>query len=183
MIGSVSGPRTEGKTQLDDGAVERINGLFQIDAEVLAGIQRACDRDQPSSQVGINPMVAPFVGVGQRGARDVTANAQMIEPAPESSQAGFDVAQALAIGQLRKGHREKLVPAGKPTHLPVAPIAIHSPAEFVSRNEIHQLCENGFAQMHRPLPPKTQGKDGQKRLRNSNRKRPVLTTNSYVQAT
>jgi hypothetical protein len=122
--------------------------------------------------------VASSVGIGQRAARDAAADAQVIKATPQSPQAGLDVAQALAIGQLRERHAEKLVPARKTADLVVALITIHTAAEFARRNEIHQLREHRFAQMHVPPPPEIPGKDDQSRIQNSNRKRYALPANS-----
>src|SRR5438874_11953546 len=100
----------------------------------------------------------------------------MIETTPESAQAGFDVAQALAIGQLRESHREKLVPARKAADLAVALITIHAAPKLLRGNEIHQLREDRFALMHAVHPPEIPAKDGQNGLWNSNRKRFVVTS-------
>ena len=70
-----------------------------------------------------------FVGIGQSAARDRAANAQVIEPAFLRAQAGHDVAQTLAEGQLGKGHAEKLVPTGETPHPIVASVALHTLGE------------------------------------------------------
>jgi hypothetical protein len=56
----------------------------------------------------------------------------------------LDVAQALAKGQLRKGHAQKLIPAGEAFDLVVAVVALHALAKFVRGEKIHQLGENSF---------------------------------------
>ena len=53
--------------------------------------------------------VAGFVGIGQRALGDVATDAQVVELGLVRAQAGFDVAQALAVSELREGHAEKLV--------------------------------------------------------------------------
>jgi hypothetical protein len=47
-----------------------------------------------------------FVRVGQSRARHFAAEPHVIQLALESTQAGLDIAQALAIGELREGHRQ-----------------------------------------------------------------------------
>ena len=76
-------------------------------------IERSRDADQDLRKVGKDPPVMRFVGVGQSRARHFAAKPHVVELAPIELQAGLDIAQTLAIGQLREGHREKLVPAGK----------------------------------------------------------------------
>src|SRR5450755_627506 len=104
----------------------------------------------------------------------------MIKPRPQGAQAGFDVAQALAIGELGKGHAQKLVPAGKTADLVVALIALDATAKLVRGNEIQQLREHRLAKMHGPRPPRMREKHGCKGRRNSNRKRAVRVLNSLA---
>ena len=75
----------------------------------------------------------------------MAANPRMIKSRPQGAQAGFDIAQTLAIGELGKGQAEKLVPAGKAADFVVAAITIHATAKLVCRNEIHQLREHRLA--------------------------------------
>src|SRR6266851_904015 len=52
-------------------------------------------------------------GIGQSGASDGTLEPHVIELAADGSQTGLDITETLSISQLREGHREKLVAAGK----------------------------------------------------------------------
>jgi hypothetical protein len=52
-------------------------------------------------------------------------------------------------------------------------VAIHTTMELVSGDEIHQLREDGFADIHGLHPPVVSGKNGHKCKANSNRKRSV----------
>jgi hypothetical protein len=58
--------------------------------------------------------------MGQSVARDLAANAEMIELALLRAQASFDIAQTLSIGELREGHAKKLIPARKSLEFVVA---------------------------------------------------------------
>ena len=77
----------------------------------------------------------------------------MIKPCGSCSQAGLDVAQALAKGQLRKGHAQKLIPAGKALDFEVAVVSLNALPKFVRREKIHQLGENRFSGIHGRVPP------------------------------
>jgi hypothetical protein len=77
----------------------------------------------------------------------------MIEPGGGCPQAGLDVAQALAKGQLRKGHAQKLIPTGEALDFEVAVVPLNALAKFVSREKIHQLGENSFSGIHGRVPP------------------------------
>jgi hypothetical protein len=76
------------------------------------------------------------------------ADARMIEPCGSCSQAGLDVAQALAKGQRCKGHAQKLIPTGEALDFEVAVVPLNALAKFVRREKIHQLGENSFSGIH-----------------------------------
>ena len=134
-------------------AVERVDGLLQLHPEVFVGVQGARRGDQNLRQVGVNPIVAHFVGVGERAARDVAADTRVIQSRAQSAQTNFDLAQTVAAGQLRKSHTEKLVPTRKSADLVVAAIAITQRRNScVGMKSIN--CANTVlpACMRRPLP-------------------------------
>jgi len=116
--------------QIDGRRVQRIDRIGQVDPQVLVAIESPRLRDQQLREIGIDPPVAGLVGIGQRAARDRAANPQMIEPAFLRAQAGYEVAQTLAEGQLRKGHAEKLVPTRKTPYPVVARVALHTLAKL-----------------------------------------------------
>src|SRR5260370_8839278 len=102
----------------------------------------------------------------------------MIQLSTKSTQARFDVAQTLAISELREGHGEKLVPTRKARHPILARITSHTAPKFVNGNEIHQLREHRPASVH--LTSLLVPKDGEWGRLNSNRKRLFSLLNSYV---
>ena len=55
-------------------------------------------------EIQIEKAVARLVGVGQCGARRLGAESHVVELGTERTQARFDVAEALAVGQLGKRH-------------------------------------------------------------------------------
>jgi len=66
----------------------------------------------------------------------------VIEFVALGTQAGFDVAQALAIGQLGKGHAEELVVAREFSDSVIALIPLNAFVEFVPGEEIQELGED-----------------------------------------
>ena len=66
--------------------------------------------DEDESQLEVDAPVARLVGIGQRRASDCP-NAHVVKLAGLSRQTHFDIAQAFAVGQLRKGHDAKLLGA------------------------------------------------------------------------
>jgi hypothetical protein len=165
-------PRKQRQTQVDGGGVQRIDRRVQIETQIGVGLQGAGNRNQPLRQIGVDAPVAALVGIGQRGAFDCAAKAGVIEPASLRTQAYLDVAQALAIGQLRKGHGQKLVPARQTAHPAVAVVALHAPAELVVRDQAHELREHRLPLIHpRPSSLVLGGRyGGATAKRNSNRK-------------
>jgi hypothetical protein len=75
----------------------------------------------------------------------------VIELAAYGSQTCFDIAEAFAVRELSKAHRQKLVPAGETFLLVVAPISIYTLLELISRKVLHELRENSLAKVHPSL--------------------------------
>src|ERR1019366_9564653 len=77
-------------------------------------------------------------------------------------QAGLDIAQALAIGQLREGHRQQLVPTGKSPEVRVAMVAGNTLLKFLFGQMLDQLREDGAARVHPSLvSPRRQAEGSQ----------------------
>jgi hypothetical protein len=70
------------------------------------------------------------------------------------AQAGFDVAQALATGELRKCHGQILVEAAEALELVLAAIARDPAPQAVQRQVADDLCENEAAGIHLAPPPR-----------------------------
>ena len=85
LLGSVARQWEQGKTQIDGAAIEGVDGLLHIHAEVLVGVKPARRGDHPLRRSGVNPKVAGFDGTGGRAAPDVTANAEMTKVRPKAS--------------------------------------------------------------------------------------------------
>jgi len=76
------------------------------------------------------------------------------------TQTRFDVAQALAIGQLREGHAEVLIETREPLDLVLAGIPRDAAVKRVQRQMLHHLREYELAQVHRHLPRTARPQDG-----------------------
>jgi hypothetical protein len=66
----------------------------------------------------------------------------------QSPQTGFNIAQALAIGQRSKGHNKILLSAGKLLDVPVAVVASNATAKLAIREKSNQLGEDAPAFVH-----------------------------------
>jgi len=122
-------------------------------------------------EVGVNTPVAFFVGIGQCAAGDLGAYAHVVELVALGFEAGFDVAQALSIGELRECHGTILVLASKALDVSVAIVSLSATPKGVQRQMIHHLCKNEFACIHRLTSPNwnTRLKRGASRIDSSSR--------------
>ena len=145
-------PREYRQAQIDGGGIQSVNGVFQIDSKRLVGIKPSRHRDQTLCEVAVDAPVASCVGVGQGVARHDAADTQVIELGGLRAQTGFDVAQTLAKGQLRKGHRQVLIQTSEPLDLVMSTIMRHTATKSRQRQMFHQLRKHQLACMHQ-LPP------------------------------
>lgn len=143
-------------TQIDGRGIQGVDRplplveLFQ--AERLVHVQATRFGDQALREVGVHTPVALLVGIGQRASRDGSgAKSQVVDLLGYRPKTRLDVAQTLAVGELRKGHAEELVPAGEALHSTVAVAPPDQPPERVPRQVVHELSENGASLVHLPL--------------------------------
>ena len=108
-------------------------------------------------EVGIDPPVMALVGIGQCGARHPSTEAHVIELAAHRPQTRLDVAQALAVSQLREGHRQVLVPARETSPVSITAITGHTLLKLVGGQVVHELSKNGLAGIHPSLSAIGQG--------------------------
>ena len=146
--GTEQRPRENGKAQVDGRGVEREDGVVEFQAQLFLGIERTRDADQLLGKLRIDPPVALFVGVGQRVARDLSANAHVVELVALGAQTDLDVAQTLAMSQLRERHAKKLREAGERFDVAVSTVAPNTLAEDVHRQMIHDLGEYELTHIH-----------------------------------
>jgi hypothetical protein len=157
-------PREEGQTQIDRCGIESVDCFLQSDAQGVAGIELPGTSNEDSGEVGVDAPVAVLVGFGQGVARDVAANACVIQFGFQRVQTDFDVAQAGAVGQLRKGHAQKLIEAGKPAGAIVASVLADTAVEVASGEEGDELGEEVLPGVHcQVLSTLRRGKDYQNR--------------------
>ena len=117
------------------------------------GVERCRLLNEGLSEIGEDAPVASFVGIGQRAAGSGLAYAAVIELESQGVQTGLDVAQALAPGQLGKGHDGKLFVAGQLARAEIAPVALHAFVELVFGQVVQQLGEYGAAFVHKDCGP------------------------------
>src|SRR6266849_2565042 len=114
-------------------------------------MQRPGDGDQNLREVGVDPPVARFVGIGQGRARHLAAESHVVELAADGTKARFDVAKTLAVGQLSERHRQIVIPTGQIFQIAITPVAGYALLELLVRKELDQLGEDGAPSVHPAL--------------------------------
>jgi len=162
-------PAEHRQAQVDGTGIQGVDRLFQIDAKRFPGIKTTGDCDEGLGKVGVDTPVATLVGIGQGAARYPALDAHMVELFFLGSQARFDVAQALSIGQLGERHTEILVEAGKSLDLVLSAIARYATMKRCQRQMLRDLRKHELAQVHRSLLRVSSSQDRKSTGRPSNR--------------
>ena len=121
---------------------------MERDAEQFAGVKCACLIDEDVGEVAIDSPVVNAVGIGEGAAGDAPAEAGVVQFGPEDAEAGFDVAEAFAEGELGEGQAEELIAAGESARSAVAVVAADAGVELVTGQELHQLGEHQRTGVH-----------------------------------
>jgi len=74
---------------------------------------------------------------------------QMVLSRPKT---GFDIAKALSIGELGKGHAKELVPAREAFDLVLAFVALDTFLKIVPWQKLHDLCKDMLPSIHESPP-------------------------------
>lgn len=146
--GAEVGPAKQGQRQIDGGRIQSINRVFQFDPQVLVGIESASLGHQPQGQIAPESPVAPLVGFGQRCASNGLGESQVVERLGLCVQAGFDVAQAFAPGQLGKDHADELLSAAKMADAIFGVVAKGQSLERLPMDQVEDLGKHKSSGVH-----------------------------------
>jgi len=136
------------QAQVDRGRIQCVDRLREIDSKRFVHIKRTRYSDQALREVGVDAPVANRICIGQRVARHRAAKAHVVELGGLAAQTGFDVAQALSIGQLGERHAQELVETREVFDLVLSVVAFDTSAESGQRQVRHHLRKNKFARVH-----------------------------------
>jgi hypothetical protein len=142
------GPPKQRQAQIDGRTVERVNGIGEIEPDIVADVQFACAANQHRGDVSPYTPIAQLVCIGQRRTRHCFAQSHAVPLRGLLSETGFDVAQALPVRHLRKRHDAKLLAATKTANPNIAALPRHDPLKTRPRHEIHNLREQRPPQVH-----------------------------------
>jgi len=142
------GPREKREAEIDCGRVEDIGGLIQEHTELVFGIELSCSLDQHLSKIGVDSPISVFVGFGQGASSDFAPNPCMVEFGLQGAQARFDLAKTFSVSQLREGHAEKLIEAGKPSDSVIALVSSYTLVELVFGQKLYELRKDHSSTVH-----------------------------------
>jgi hypothetical protein len=74
----------------------------------------------------------------------------MVPLRSQSAKTGLNIAQALAIGQLREDHGQILIPAGETARAGIALITRYAATKLAVRKKGNQLLKDGVPVVHAP---------------------------------
>jgi hypothetical protein len=106
--------------------------------------------------------------------RDRAPDPQMIELGGLRSQARLNIAQALAVRQLRKGHAQVLIQTRGALDLVLAGVVRHTATKSAERKMAHQLRKHELALMHGAIPRRDPRARCARVFRCSNRDQPEI---------
>ncbi len=145
-------PWKKRQTQVYGRGIQGVYGVVQIDAKTVVAVQLARTTNQQCGQVCPDVPIASLVGIGQCRTSDRRTKAHAVQLRLIRQQTGFDVAQALAVGQLGKGHGAELLCATQTAHSGISTIAIHDARKAGPWNVLHDLREQRLARVHSSSP-------------------------------
>jgi hypothetical protein len=149
LRGAKRRPGEHRQTQVDSGGVERVDRSLEVQSKGLVDIHGPRHANQVLGKIGVDLPRARSVCVGQRVARNrLTTKPHVIQASRLSAQVDLDVAQGLAVGQLRKGHGEELVQAREVLDLVFAPMLGYTATKRAERQIEHELRKYELAFVH-----------------------------------
>ena len=152
LVASELSPGEQRQAEVDGRGIQRVGGMLELSAEAIGLVQSPSPSDQDLSEVRVDPPVAVFVGIGESAPGDDAAKARMIKLPLKGAEADFDIAQALAIGQLSEGHAKELIETREVANPLIAMIASDATVELASWQEVDQLREDVTIVEHEPSP-------------------------------
>ena len=150
LVASELSPGKQRQAEIDGRGIQRVGGMLELSAEVVVLVQSPRPGDQDLSEVRVDSPVAVLVGIGERAPSDDPAKAGVVKFPLKGVEAGFDVSQALAIGQLSKGHAEKLIETREVASPLIATIASDATVELAPWQGVDQLREDVAIVEHEP---------------------------------
>src|SRR5260370_19236010 len=91
--------------------------------------------------------------MGQRRACHLAEESHVVKLAADRPKTRFDVAETLAVRQLRERHRQILIPTGQIFQIATTAVAGYALLKLLMGKEFDQLREYGAPRIHPALSP------------------------------
>ena len=99
------GPGIQTKTQINGGAVERIDHIVQVNPEIIViDVQRLCLFNEDLNEVSINAPVPFLIGISKGRSGNRFADVGVIQLARKSSQTVLNITKTFPACELGKNH-------------------------------------------------------------------------------
>jgi len=160
------GPRKHRQRQVNCRRVQSVDGVFQIQTQILARVKTSGFRDQAQSQRLPQSPIPPFVGIGQSRFGHGFPKPQVVKCLGFGVEAFDDIAQTIAPSHLSKDHANQLLAHSEMPHTRVGMKARSQSGEGLAMNQIEDLAEDEATGYHpcsiaSAVPKKTKTKHPQ----------------------
>ena len=140
-------PRKHRKTQIDGRGVDGVNHLLDIDSVRIITIESLSLPYQNFGYLCIHSPISVLVGVGEIGTCHPSPYPHCIQEGVVS-QAGFNVAQSFAEGQLGEDHGQELVAGAESLTGSGHRIKLQTTRQLLGIEHVRYLRENKAAAVH-----------------------------------
>lgn len=113
-------PGEESQRKVHCRGIQGIHGIVQIDSQLLVRIELSGFPDQAHGHALPNAPVPRFVGVGKRRLRQRAAEAEVVQSFRLGVHALDNISQPMPESELRKCHRNELLPTSKVLYFVIA---------------------------------------------------------------
>ena len=142
-------PWEECQAQLDQGRIQSEQAERQIRLRRLIDVQTMSSAHQDRCDFREHVPVSLGVCIREIAALDLAPNAGVVKQLATRLQAGLDVAQALAICQLRKNHRREMIVRGDRRRRPPHRVASGAARELLRVQTSENLRQHRCSVAHR----------------------------------
>lgn len=142
------GPWKKRQRQVDGRGVERVDRVVQIQAKILARIERSGLLHQTLGEVLPDPPVSRFVGIGECGFCNRFGESKMIERLGPCVEAGRDVSQPIPGSHLRENHTGELLSESKMAERDSGLVSLYDAVERLTVDQVENLGENEASGVH-----------------------------------
>lgn len=97
VTASIASPGKHREAEVDDGRVERVHRIGEIDGQRFVDVEIARRPNETLRDICVDAPIARLVRIRPRGSRHPRTDADVIELGLHGAETRFDIAEALAI--------------------------------------------------------------------------------------